>query len=124
MVHIMKSPLALAGLLLSSVLSVDGAGRFTPAAMISAPRRSTATPNEAGTLAIYSSNTYNFTTHSRSYGTYVLNLKDKKSTLFTNSSAASDVNWLGDGNAIVWLSGEDDGTTTIYVGDATKPKAK
>ena len=92
--------------------------------MISAPRRSAATPNEAGTLAIYSSNTYNFTTHSRSYGTYVLNLKDKKSTLFTNSSAASDVNWLGDGNAIVWLSGEDDGTTTIYVGDATKPKAK
>lgn len=123
MVNIMKSPLALTTLLFSSVLSVNAAGTFTPAAMLSAPRRGTALPNDAGTLAIYSTNTWNFTTHSRTYGTYVMDLSDGSTTLFTNSSAASDINWLS-GNTIVWFSGEDDGTTTVYVGDATKPKAK
>jgi hypothetical protein len=124
MVNPIKSPLALAGLLLSSILSVNGAGTFTPAAMLSAPRRSPATPNEKGTLAIYSDNTYNFTTHGRTYGTYVMNLSDGKSTLLSNSSAVSDVNWLGDGNKIVWLAGEDDGSTSVFVGDASAPKAK
>lgn len=127
----MKSPLALAGLLLSSILSVDAtyssngpkSGTFTPEAMLSAPRRSVGLPNAAGTHAIYSSNTYNFTTASRTYGTYVLNLASGSTTQYTNSSAVSDVSWLGSGNKIVYLQGEDDGSTSIVVGDATKPSA-
>lgn len=125
-----KSPLALVPLLLAGLTLVDASlyprsnstaqGTFTPEAFISAPRRGAGLPNEAGTLAIYSSNTYNFTKASRSYGTYVLNLADGTSTQWTNSSAVSDPNWLT-GNKIVYLQGEDDGTTSILVGDVTIP---
>jgi len=121
MVYSMKSPLALAGLLLSNLVSVEAAGSFTPAAMLSAPRRGAGSPNADGTLTIYSSNTYNFTTASRKYGTYVLNLADNSTTQYTNSSAVSDVVWLGSGNKIAYLQGEDDGSTSILVGDALKP---
>ncbi len=120
----MKSPLALVSLFLSSVLSVNAAGSFTPAAMLSAPRRGTAVPNEAGTLALYTSNTYNFTTHKRTYGTYVMDLSDGSSTIYSNSSAVSNAAWLGSGNKIMWLVSEDDGSTSFYVGDATTPDAE
>jgi len=124
MAIIMKSPLALVSLFLSSVLSVNAAGSFTPAAMLSAPRRGTAVPNEAGTLALYTSNTYNFTTHKRTYGTYVMDLSDGSSTIYSNSSAVSNAAWLGSGNKIMWLVSEDDGSTSFYVGDATTPDAE
>lgn len=134
MVYSLKSPLALAALLLSTsfqavtyatTVATNGTttGTFTPAAMLSAPRRGVGLPNEAGTLAIYSSNTYNFTTASRKYGTYVLNLANGSTTQYTNSSAVSDVLWLGSGSKIVYLKGEEDGSTSIVVGDALKPAA-
>lgn len=123
MVQAMKRSLALVGLLLSSILPVNGAGTYTPAAMLSAPRRSVGLPNAAGTLALYTDSTYNFTTHSRKYGAYVLKTADGSYTQWSNSSAVSDFNWLGDENKIAYLQGEDDGTTSIYVGDATKPQS-
>jgi hypothetical protein len=123
------SSVALASVLLSILQPVVEAtkftnettrGTFTPAAFISAPRRAPALPNPEGTLAIYSTNTYNFTTASRKYGTYVLNLADGSSTQWTNSSAVSDVNWLS-GNKILYLQSEDDGSTSIRIGDVTTP---
>jgi hypothetical protein len=131
MLFALNSPLAFVPLLLTSLTSVEAVlykratndttqGSFTPEAFISAPRRAAGLPNEAGTLAIYSSNTYNFTKASRSYGTYVLNLVDGIPTQWTNSSAVSDPNWLT-GNKIVYLQGEDDGTTSILIGDVTVP---
>lgn len=56
MVAIMRSPLSLVTLLLSSVLGVIAAsnatsGTLTPEAMLSAPRRGAALPNADGTLA-------------------------------------------------------------------------
>ena len=125
-----KSPLVLGSLLLASLTSVDAAlypransttqGSFTPQAFISAPRRSAGLPNEAGTLALYTINTHNFTKHSRSYGTYVLNLVDGTTTQWSNSSALSDTTWLT-GNKFVYLQGEDDGSTSILIADATVP---
>ena len=91
--------------------------------MLSAPRRGVGLPNAEGTLAIYSSNTYNFTTASRKYGTYVMSLANGSVIQYTNSSAVSDVVWLGSGTKIVYLKGEDDGSTSIVVGDALKPAA-
>lgn len=116
----MKSPLALAGLVLSAVVSVNGAGTYTPAAMLSAPRRSVGLPNDAGTLALYTDSTYNFTSHSRKYGAYVLKIADGSVTQWANTSAVSDFNWLGDGTKIAYLQSEDDGSTSLYIGDATK----
>ena len=89
--------------------------------MLSAPRRGAAVPNVAGTLALYTQTTYSFEKHKRAYGLYVLDLSNGSSWLYSNSSAVSNAVWLGDGNKIVWLVSEDDGTTSFKVGDATAP---
>lgn len=122
----MKSPLALATLLLSSVLSVTAGNvtRFTPQEMLSIVRRGTALPNAAGTLALYTTSQHSFKSHKNSYGLWVMDLKNGSSWLFSNSSAVGDANWLGEGNTMVWLVGEDDGSTSFAVGDATTPSAK
>jgi pre-mRNA-splicing helicase BRR2 len=44
--------------------------------------------------------------------------------VFTNDTSASELNWLGEGTTVVWLEGADDGTTSILIGDATKPGEK
>lgn len=114
--------------LLSFLFSVNATNTtnssiFTPEAMLSAPRRGAALPNSEGTLALHTTTTYNFTTHKRKYGLYVMDLKTGASTLFSNSTAVGEVHWLGDGNDILWLVSEDDGSTSFKVGDATKPGA-
>ena len=92
--------------------------------MLSAPRRGSALPNADGTLALYTSTTWDFATHKRSYALSVLDLSSKSSTLLSNSSAVSNAQWLGNGTTIIWLVSEDDGTTTFAVGDATTPDAE
>ncbi|RDL29927.1 Dipeptidyl-peptidase-like protein V [Venustampulla echinocandica] len=125
----MRSPFSLALLLLSGTVAVNAASNssssplFTPEAMLSAPRRGAAIPNADGSLALYSTTTYNFTTHKRKYALSVTHLSNGTSWLLSNSSAVSNANWLGDGNKIVWFESEDDGSTTIKVGDATTPAA-
>jgi hypothetical protein len=89
--------------------------------LLRAPRRGTAIPNSKGTLAFYTTSTYNFTTHAHKYGLWVMDLATGSSTLFSNSSAIGDATWFGDGNEIIWTVGEDDGSTSFVVGDATKP---
>lgn len=122
----MKSQVGLLGLLLSivSIISATNGIKFTPEALISAPRRGTALPNSAGTLALYTLSEYSFEAHKTSRGLYVLDLAKGTSWQFSNSSAVSNAAWLGDGNKIIWLVSEDDGTTSFAVGDATKPQAE
>jgi hypothetical protein len=127
MVAIASLPMGFLAVLLASIFTVHAASNsslFTPAAMLSAPRRGSALPNAAGTLALYTTSTYNFTTHSRKYGLWVMDLSTGASTLFSNSSAVGEANWLGDGNEIMWLVYEDDGSSTFMVGDATAPDAE
>lgn len=122
----MKSPISLVLLVLSSILPSLAASNgtlFTPEAMLSAPRRGSAIPNAEGTLAIYTSSTYNFTTHKRKYSLSVLDLSNGTSWLFSNSSAVSNALWLGNGTTILWLVSEDDGSSSFNIGDATKPSA-
>ncbi len=129
MVAFMKSPVALVALLLSSVVSVTSqytttnVTKFTPEELLSISRRGTALPNADGTLALYTTSQHSFDTHKNKYGLWVLDLTNGSSWLFTNSSAVSDPNWL-EGNTFVWFVGEDDGTTSVAVGDATTPDAE
>lgn len=129
MVAFMKSPVALVAFLLSSVVSVSSqytaanVTKFTPQEMLGISRRGTALPNADGTLALYTTSQHSFETHKNRYGLWVMDLTSGKSTLFTNSSAVSDANWL-DGNNFVWFVSEDDGTTSVAVGDATIPDAE
>ncbi|KAK0108796.1 hypothetical protein ONS96_002640 [Cadophora gregata f. sp. sojae] len=114
-------------LLLSTLLTLTTASypttnttQFTPEEMLSISRRGTALPNAAGTLALYTTSQHSFKTHKNSYGLWVMNITSGEKWLYTNSSAASDPNWL-DGNMFVWFVSEDDGSTSVVVGDATKP---
>jgi len=124
-----SSRLSLALLLLGILFSLTtaetsypttNATQFTPEEMLSVSRRGTALPNAAGTLALYTTSQYSFETHENSHGLWVMNLTNGESWLYTNSSAVSDPNWLN-GNMFVWFVGEEDGTTSVVVGDATMP---
>ncbi len=44
--------------------------------------------------------------------------------MFSNSKAIADAQWLGDGNRIIWVVYEDDGSSTFFVGDAVHPNAE
>jgi hypothetical protein len=116
-------PSLLVFLLLNLLALTNATPKFTPEAMLSLPRRGTAEPNAAGTLALYSSSTWNFTTHKRSHELYVMDIKTGHPWLFTNASIG-EAHWLGDQNEIVWLVYGDDGSTSFVVGDAKMPANK
>lgn len=126
MAAFVKSPMAILLLFLSSLLVVSATNttKFTPEAMLSAPRRGTALPNSEGTLALYTLSTHSFKSHKNAHGLYVMDLSNGSSWLFSNSSAIGEATWLGDGNTILWTVSEEDGTMSLLVGDATTPSAK
>jgi hypothetical protein len=96
------------------------ANKFTPEVLLSAPRRSAATPNSSGTLALFTVSTYSFQSHSKSADIRVLDIKTGQSTLLTDNLNASEPTWL-DGNAAIWFQGGDNGVTNLMVADASKP---
>lgn len=95
-----------------------GAKKFTPEVLLSAPRRSAATPNAAGTLALFSVSTYSFQSHSKTSEIRVLDLKTGQSELLSDGLTASEPTWLGDHNLVLWLKGGEKGTTGLVVADA------
>jgi hypothetical protein len=126
MAFAMRSPMALVMLLLSIFSSsyAQNGTLFTPEAMLSAPRRGTALPNPNGTLALYTLSQYSFTTHKTTHGLYVMDLSNGSSWLFSNSSVLSNAIWMGDGDKILWLVSESDGSTSFVIGEATQPGKK
>ena len=86
--------------------------------LLSAPRRSAATPNDQGTLALYTVSTYNFESHKKTTEIRVINIGSGHSNLITNKEKTSEPNWLGKGNEVLWLESNDDGTTKFIVGRA------
>ncbi|PBP27784.1 dipeptidyl-peptidase-like protein V [Diplocarpon rosae] len=120
--------LSLPSLLLLCATAVASSARstttkYTPEEMLSVSRRSAALPNAAGTLALYTTSQYSFETHENTYGLWVLNITSGAEWLYTNSSAVGDTVWL-EGNEFVWFASEDDGSTSVAVGDATTPDAE
>ena len=86
--------------------------------LISAPRRSAAVPNVQGTLALYTVSTYSFESHKKTTEIRAINIKNGQSTLITNEEKTSEPNWLGSENEVLWLKGNEDGTTELVVGSA------
>lgn len=85
--------------------------------LLSAPRRSPAVPNADGTLALYTLSTYSFDSHKKTSEIRVLELDNGQSTLITNDEKASEPNWLGDGNQIIWLKEGENGSTQLIQGN-------
>lgn len=86
--------------------------------LLSAPRRSTAVPNAKGTLAVYTVSTYSFESHEKTSEIRVLDISNGQSSLITNEEKASEPNWLGDGNELIWLREHEKGLTQLIHGDA------
>ncbi|KAI2785878.1 hypothetical protein POX_h09640 [Penicillium oxalicum] len=92
--------------------------KFTPEVLLGAPRRSSAVPNAAGTLALYTQTSYSFESHSKTNEIRVLEIESGRSALVTNDPGASNPQWLGDGDELVWLKAKSNGNTSFIVGNA------
>ena len=85
--------------------------------LLSAPRRSSAVPNAKGTLAIYTVSTYSFDSHKKTSEIRAINIDNGQSTLITNEEKTGEPNWLRNGDEVLWVKGEDDGTSKLLVGE-------
>jgi hypothetical protein len=95
------------------------ANKFTAKVLLAAPRRSPASPNSTGTLAVYTVSSWSFESHSKISEIRVLDINSGQSTVLSSSSKASGPVWLGDGDLVVWF---DD--VNMVVGDATKGQSR
>ncbi len=94
------------------------ADKFTPQVVLSAPRRSSAFPNSAGTLAVFTVSTYSFESHKKTVEIKVLDISSGTQSLITNTEGTSEPNWLGGGNDLLWLKSVEKGHTQLVVGNA------
>ena len=93
-----------------------------PRLLIEAPRRSAATPNAAGTHAVFTVSTYSLDSHSESKEIRILNISDGSSVLFSNDAADKEPQWLGDEDLILWQREGEDGETEVWVSNAIGEK--
>lgn len=94
------------------------ANKLTPEVMLSAPRRSAATPNSDGTLALFTVQSYSFQTHSKTVEIRVLDIKSGQSKVLVSDTKASEPTWLGWKNEVIWLESGDKGVTSLVLADA------
>ncbi|KAI5866690.1 prolyl oligopeptidase [Durotheca rogersii] len=92
--------------------------KFTPEALVSAPRRSPAVPNHDGTLALYTSSTHTIGGETLDE-IRVIDIATGRSRRLFDDSTARDAAWLGDGsNTVVLLKKGGAGFTWIITIDA------
>ena len=94
------------------------AEKFTPEVLLSAPRRSSASANSAGTLAVFTVSTYSFESHKKTSEIKVLDISTGTQSLITNAEGTSEPNWLGGENELLWLKSGEKGYTQFLVGRA------
>tara|TARA_R110002060_G_scaffold73633_2_gene82608 strand:- start:1100 stop:1414 length:315 start_codon:yes stop_codon:yes gene_type:complete len=93
--------------------------KFTPKALISAPRRSSIKPNAAGTLGLFTVQSWSFETHSKTADIRVRDFKTGKTKVLVADKNCTDATWLGEKNLVLWLKpGEENGTTDLVLADA------
>ncbi|KIW01699.1 uncharacterized protein PV09_06878 [Verruconis gallopava] len=95
------------------------ATKFTPAVLLSAPRRGPAIPNSDGSKILCSVSTYSFETHEKTTEIRLLDTRDHHSSLVSNANGLGNVAWLDDETIVLLVSG-DKGQTKVLVGDPTK----
>ena len=83
--------------------------------LLSAPRRSAAEPNHAGTHALYTVSTYSFESHKKTTEIRLFNISSKQSTLITNEEGTSEPHWLED--EILYLKSGPKKETSLVVTD-------
>ena len=93
-----------------------------------APRRSPATPNPSGEIALFSVSDYSFENKTGSTAWHLIDLKTGKISDSGLSSDAGEVVWLpGTDTGIIYINGtneETPGGVTIWIGDIKKPSER
>lgn len=93
--------------------------KFTPEALVSAPRRGPAIPNHDGTLAFYTESTY--TGGKSQKAIHLLNIATGTSSLILRDDRAYEPSWLDNGtNTIVYLRGGCMGLTFVLAIDVDR----
>ncbi|KAJ5114541.1 hypothetical protein NUU61_000300 [Penicillium alfredii] len=92
--------------------------KFTPEVLIGAPRRSSAVPNAAGTLAVYTQTSYSFESHAKTNEIRVIDIDSGRSALITNDPGANNPQWLDNSDQLVWLKTKANGNTSFIIGHA------
>jgi hypothetical protein len=100
------------------------ATKFTPEVLLSAPRRSSATPNIDGTLALFTVSTYSFQSHQKTAEIRVLDIKTGHTKLLCSELSCSEPTWLGEKNLVLWLQTGEKGTTNLVMADAENVENK
>jgi hypothetical protein len=96
--------------------------KLTAEVLLSAPRRSAAIPNPAGTLALFTVSTYSFESHEKTSEIRVLDIATGNSKLLSSDSKAREPIWLLENDLVLWLKGGEKGTTDLVIGDAANPE--
>lgn len=69
-------------------------------------------------MAVYTQTSYSFESHSKTNEIRVLEIESGRSALITNDADASNPQWMGDGDQLVWLKTKANGNTSFVIGDA------
>ncbi|KAF1959314.1 dipeptidyl-peptidase-like protein V precursor [Byssothecium circinans] len=91
------------------------AKKFTPEALLSAPRRSEGLPNSDASKVLYSVSTYSFEEHAKNLEVRLLDVKSQESSLVTDKKESSEPQWLDD-ETVLLLHGDEGGVTHVKVG--------
>lgn len=67
---------------------------------------------------MYTQTTYSFESHSKTNEIRALDVATGRSALITNDFGASNPQWLGDGDQLIWLKTKANGNTAFVIGDA------
>ncbi|KAI1431706.1 prolyl oligopeptidase [Xylaria sp. CBS 124048] len=98
------------------------ATKFTPEVLLSAPRRSPATPNSTGKLAIYTVSQYSFETHSKKYAIKLLDISSGSSTELFDNPAYTEPTWVSEHEFIfVHAVDSNDAASCLMLADASNP---
>ncbi|KAF2708986.1 alpha/beta-hydrolase [Pleomassaria siparia CBS 279.74] len=111
---------------IAAALVATGAYAITPEQLLSAPRRSTATPNPSGDIALFSVTEYSFENQTRAAAWQLLDLKTGAITdSGLSASEVDEVVWLpGTDTGILYINGTNEdvpGGVTLWIGDIKKP---
>jgi len=93
------------------------AAKFTPEVLLEAPRRSPGAPNSDASKILYSVSTYSFAQHAKKSEIRIMDAESQETSLITDDKSTSEPTWIDD-DTIVYLKSEEDGTTSIVVGDS------
>ncbi|KAI5466794.1 Alpha/Beta hydrolase protein [Mariannaea sp. PMI_226] len=87
--------------------------RFTPEALLSAPRRSAGVPNSTGELVLYTVSSYSFDSQSKSSQIRVLDIRDNSSYLISEDTSAGEPIWISETEVAFIKAGDNGGSMLL-----------